>query len=152
MAFVRRKRSRGREAYYLVENRRENGHVRQRVVAYLGSCATVDEAIVFWSEDAERRRKYAATKVERWPEMARRQNAWAEKAERRVEFLRQWRSARQCVRTSRMSGTTVETSGACVAGSLSSMALQPPCEAGQFRVNEQQQPQTGDSRRVESVA
>jgi hypothetical protein len=50
--FVRRKRSRGRYAYWLVENRREHGFVVQHVIAYLGTdgaCATLSGAIA-WME------------------------------------------------------------------------------------------------------
>lgn len=52
MAFVRRKVSRGRAAFYLVENRREAGKVRQRVLAYLGQRDTVASALAFWQEYA----------------------------------------------------------------------------------------------------
>lgn len=45
MAFVRKKTVNGREYHYLVENRREDGKVRQRVLAYLGQHSTVSEAL-----------------------------------------------------------------------------------------------------------
>lgn len=59
--FVRSKRSRGSEGYYLVENHREYGCVRQKVIAYLGpkwkdywtkevptGCDTIEGAIEYW--------------------------------------------------------------------------------------------------------
>jgi len=37
MAFIREKRRGSRRYYYLVENYREDGHVRQRTIRYLGT-------------------------------------------------------------------------------------------------------------------
>lgn len=45
MAFIRTKRVGGREYYQLVENYRENGRHRQRVLAHLGASLDVDAAI-----------------------------------------------------------------------------------------------------------
>jgi hypothetical protein len=90
MAFVRRKLVRGVERCYLVENHRDHGRVRQRMIAYLGPCATVDEAIEFWAAYAKRCRELATT-----PDARRREAARAERAERRVRFLRQWRNQKQ---------------------------------------------------------
>jgi hypothetical protein len=44
--FVRKKTTKcGTVKHYLVENRRENGKVRQKMLHYLGDAATVEEAI-----------------------------------------------------------------------------------------------------------
>jgi len=56
MAFVRTKQVLGRPRYYFVENRREGSKVRQRVLAYLGQCRTLDEAIALQAEYTERLR------------------------------------------------------------------------------------------------
>lgn len=46
MAFIRQKQTRrGTPVYYVVENRRVDGRVRQRVVAYLGRETTLGDAI-----------------------------------------------------------------------------------------------------------
>jgi len=37
MAFIRKKKIKGISYYYLVENRRINGKVRQKVLKYIGS-------------------------------------------------------------------------------------------------------------------
>ncbi|KKK67724.1 hypothetical protein LCGC14_2951220 [marine sediment metagenome] len=37
MAYIREKRRGRRSYYYLVENYREDGHTRQRVIKYLGT-------------------------------------------------------------------------------------------------------------------
>jgi hypothetical protein len=58
--FVRKKTTAsGTVKHYLVENRREGGKVRQRVVCYLAEFPSVDEAlaeipkeIAYWQEDA----------------------------------------------------------------------------------------------------
>ena len=44
MAFVRKKKVKGRSYYYLVENARIRGKVRQKVIKYLGH-GTPDEVI-----------------------------------------------------------------------------------------------------------
>jgi len=54
MAFVRQKQSRGRTAYYLVENYRADSKVKQKVLAYLGECDTVEKAIASFEEEAAR--------------------------------------------------------------------------------------------------
>lgn len=41
MAYVRRKRIRGHEYYYLVESYRHNGKVKTRTLKYLGKSPTV---------------------------------------------------------------------------------------------------------------
>lgn len=48
MAYVRKKKTKGREYYQLVEGRRENGKVKQRVLAHLGDCPTVAKALRWW--------------------------------------------------------------------------------------------------------
>jgi len=52
MAFVREKVSRGRRYFYLVENRREGGKVRQRVLGFLGYEKTLEAAIAYWHKEA----------------------------------------------------------------------------------------------------
>src|SRR5829696_1425926 len=47
MAFVRKKRVNGHEYYQVVENYRENGKVRQRMLEHLGKYPTVEEAIEY---------------------------------------------------------------------------------------------------------
>lgn len=61
MPFVRTKFIKGIEYHYLVENYREDGKVRQRVLCYLGEFATVAAALDYWraevrtAKDAERK-------------------------------------------------------------------------------------------------
>jgi hypothetical protein len=43
--FARVKESRGGEYLQIVENYRDDGRVRQRVVMYVGHCGTIDEAL-----------------------------------------------------------------------------------------------------------
>ena len=45
MAYVRKKKLKGQEYYQLVEGRRENGKVKQRVLCHLGQYPTVDVAL-----------------------------------------------------------------------------------------------------------
>jgi hypothetical protein len=52
--FIRTKRVNGKEYKQLVENYRENGHHRQRVVAHLGHHATAEEALDAAREELER--------------------------------------------------------------------------------------------------
>jgi hypothetical protein len=59
MAYVRKKRVGGREYYQLVEGYRENGKVRQRVLAHLGKRETPEAAITYWQREAEWSREYA---------------------------------------------------------------------------------------------
>jgi len=47
--FIRIKYVKGRAYRYLVEGVREDGKVRQRVVAYLGTHETVQAAYNYWS-------------------------------------------------------------------------------------------------------
>jgi hypothetical protein len=69
MAFIRRKVSRGRAAFYLVENHREGGKVRQRVLAYLGPCDTLEGAIAHWEGEAAMLRKSSTRAAESSREM-----------------------------------------------------------------------------------
>ncbi len=48
MAYVRKKKTKGGEYYQLVEGKRENGKVKQRVLAHLGKCKTVEKALRWW--------------------------------------------------------------------------------------------------------
>ncbi len=59
MAFVRKKRVKGRDYYQLVESRRVDGSPRQRVLVHLGRYATVDEALEGLPGEIERARRYA---------------------------------------------------------------------------------------------
>ena len=55
MPFVRKKTDRaGRQRFYLVQNSRRDGKVRQEVLAYLGRCATPENAL--WVEAGRLRR------------------------------------------------------------------------------------------------
>jgi hypothetical protein len=58
--FVRKKVSKGGTYYYLVQSRRAGGKVRQKVVAYLGTYATVQEALEKIPAEVERLRQRAA--------------------------------------------------------------------------------------------
>jgi hypothetical protein len=61
--FIRKKKSKaGRAYFYLVENARRGpaGQTRQRVLAYLGRCATLERAM----EDARERLRQRETKAE----------------------------------------------------------------------------------------
>lgn len=53
MSFIRTKRIKGVLYHYLVENYREDGKVRQRVLAYLGQFATVQAAHDHWRVQLE---------------------------------------------------------------------------------------------------
>jgi hypothetical protein len=55
LAFIRRKGSHGRFGFYLVQNRRVEGKVRQKMLAYVGpcdafdfSCDTIEGGIAYW--------------------------------------------------------------------------------------------------------
>ena len=57
--FIRKKKARDRQWYQLVESHRDNGKVRQRVLATLGpvdaigSCSNVSRAIWYWRDHLE---------------------------------------------------------------------------------------------------
>ncbi len=48
MAYVRKKKTKGREYCQLVEGYREDGKVKQRVLAHLGDAPTVEDALEDW--------------------------------------------------------------------------------------------------------
>ncbi len=75
MAFVRAKHSGKRTYYQLVENRREDGKVRQKVLAYLGHYTSVEEALGALPVAIERNEKQA--------------HEWAAKAEVKLEQIPQ---------------------------------------------------------------
>ncbi len=50
MAFVRTKKVAGGEYRQLVENYREDGRVRQRVLVHLGACPNVEDALRIWPD------------------------------------------------------------------------------------------------------
>jgi hypothetical protein len=49
MSYVRKKQMRGKAVYQLVEGYREDGKVKQRMLAHLGQCKTVGRALWWWS-------------------------------------------------------------------------------------------------------
>ena len=58
MVFVRKKKAKqGNDYYQLVENRRDDGKVRRRVILHLGANATVDYALKSWPREASRLRR-----------------------------------------------------------------------------------------------
>jgi len=59
MAYVRKKKTKGREYYQLVEGRRENGKVRQKVLVHLGDCPSVEKALRWWPGRILKLRKVA---------------------------------------------------------------------------------------------
>ncbi len=48
LAYVRKKKARGKTVYQLVEGRREGGKVRQKVLVHLGEHPTVERALERW--------------------------------------------------------------------------------------------------------
>jgi hypothetical protein len=67
MAFVRKKNVKGHEYYQLVESYRENGRMRQRVLAHLGHAQTLEAAIEnVAAELDETRAKQRAIREEQW--------------------------------------------------------------------------------------
>jgi hypothetical protein len=79
VAFVRTKRVGGGEYFQLVENYREGGKVRQRVLAHLGRYPTVEAAI----EESERGLEWQRSRAER--DRAR--------AQSELDYWRSWRGA-----------------------------------------------------------
>lgn len=68
MAFIRTKQKKESVYYYVVENVRESGKVRQKVIAYLGKCSTIDDAISFLTkhiEELKSKSERLTTEVER---------------------------------------------------------------------------------------
>jgi hypothetical protein len=57
VAYIRKKKVDGREYYQVVEGYREDGKVKQRVLAHLGRHATIDEALEHLPSSIERRRR-----------------------------------------------------------------------------------------------
>ncbi len=70
MAYVRKKKVKGREYHQLVETRRVEGKPRQRVLLHLGQYRTVDEALEGWSKEVETLRELARHEFEEVPEGA----------------------------------------------------------------------------------
>ncbi len=60
MAYVRKKKTKGREYYQLVEGRRENGKVRQKVLAHLGDCPSAKLALRRWPREIVKLREAMA--------------------------------------------------------------------------------------------
>jgi len=59
MAYVRKKKARGKTVYQLVEGYREDGKVKQHVLAHLGENPTVEDALREWAERISAFRKAA---------------------------------------------------------------------------------------------
>jgi hypothetical protein len=51
--YVRTVSSRGREYNQLVRSYRENGKVKQEVIAHLGELTSADEALEYWPQEVE---------------------------------------------------------------------------------------------------
>lgn len=64
MAFIRRKTINGKDKFYLVESKRIDGKVRQKVLAYLGESDTVESAIAEVEDQIVRRRGYLQRSLE----------------------------------------------------------------------------------------
>jgi hypothetical protein len=67
MAFVRKKRGRHHDYYQLVESRRVDGKVRQKVLLHLGRHPTVEDALRAWPRVIKRLRRYAERERESVP-------------------------------------------------------------------------------------
>ena len=59
MAYVRKKKVRGREYHQLVESRRVGGEPRQTVLVHLGEHSTVDAALEAWPREIRHLRRHA---------------------------------------------------------------------------------------------
>lgn len=94
MAFVRKKRVKGKEYYQLVESRRVEGKPRQKVLMHLGQHASVDEALEEWPYEIRRLRRRATTQRKAaadLPEGSRARRAArrrADRAQKRAEELK----------------------------------------------------------------
>src|SRR5215475_10940294 len=53
MAFVRTKKINGKDYYYLVENRRVDGKIKQKTIASLGEHSTIESAIDALQKEAD---------------------------------------------------------------------------------------------------
>jgi hypothetical protein len=53
VVYVRRVSSRNREYNQLVRSYRENGKVKQEVIAHLGELSSADEALEYWPQEIE---------------------------------------------------------------------------------------------------
>jgi hypothetical protein len=51
MVYVRTVNSRGQEYNQLVRSYRENGRVKQEVIAHLGELTSADEALEYWPQE-----------------------------------------------------------------------------------------------------
>jgi hypothetical protein len=74
--YVRTVNSRGREYNQLVRSYRENGNVKQEVIAHLGELKDADEALEYWPQEVELLRRTG-------------QHAKADKVETKLERLQQ---------------------------------------------------------------
>lgn len=80
MAFIRQKVSRGRAAFYVVESVRVDGKPRQKVLAYLGPCDTIEGAIAHWESELAAYRQAAAKQAARAADaLAKVHPAWIER-------------------------------------------------------------------------
>ncbi len=64
--FIRHKMIGKRERFYLVENSRQDGRVKQKVLAYLGDCQTIDDAI----HSLERLLEWQYKHIDKWAQKA----------------------------------------------------------------------------------
>ena len=88
MAYVRKNRVDGGVYYQLVEGYRQDGKVKQRVLAYLGTYKTVDKALEGLPGDIELQREIMPNyPVKAWPGMQRRISSM----EKRLEKIRELR-------------------------------------------------------------
>lgn len=94
MAFVRKKKVKGKDYYQLVESRRVEGKPRQKVLAHLGQHASVDEALEEWPYEIRRlrrlatRQRKAATDLPEGSSARRAARRRAERAQKRTEELK----------------------------------------------------------------
>ena len=66
MAYVRRKRLKGRDYYYLVESYRQDGKVRTRTLQYLGTSPDVPAKFQYLLEAGRARRGQRQLRL--WPD------------------------------------------------------------------------------------
>lgn len=105
MAFIRKKTIKSYTYFYLVENHRINGKVKQKTISSLRRHPTVVAALAEFAQSAQRYRQYAASMARRadqpkgWREwrnveehkaLALKYTQRAEELERQVETLKQY--------------------------------------------------------------
>lgn len=103
MSFVREKKVGNYRYFYLVQNKRVDGKVKQKTILCLGHCPTVTNAVTDLTRRAGSYRQYAASatrrannprgwrehrKVDYWKEYALKLLRKAEELERQIEILK----------------------------------------------------------------